>query len=103
MKSVCRCGAKSEFDLIRDHFMAVRGRLDGFRFKDYADFQVTAAQGFPIPLHTSTQVGTAGLGYGTGRYQLAKKYTAGANYYLRDIVKPIYLTLVVRAQASRKR
>ena len=87
---------KSEFDLIRDHFLAVRGMLDGFRFKDFADFQVTTSNGRPIPLHSTTQVGTAGAGYGTPSYQLAKLYTAGANTFLRDIQKPVSGTLILR-------
>lgn len=86
---------KSEFDLIRNHFMSVRGRLDGFRFKDWADFEVTIATGRLIALHGTIQVGTAGAGYGTPTGQLAKLYSTGANSYLRDIHKPVTGTLAL--------
>ncbi len=86
---------KTEFDLIRNHFMAVRGKLDGFRFKDWADYQITTANGYLIGLHGTTQVGTAGVGYGTPTAQLAKLYSTGANSYLRDIRKPVIGTLAL--------
>lgn len=87
---------KSEFDLIRDHFMAVGGRRDGFRFKDFADYQITVANGVLQGLHGTTQVGTAGTGYGTPVTQLRKKYTAGALSYYRDIRKPVVGSLIAR-------
>ncbi len=86
---------KSQFDLIRNHFMAVRGRLDGFRYKDWGDYQITTANGTLIGLHGTTQVGTAGVGYGTPTAQLAKLYATGANSYLRDIRKPVAGTLIL--------
>jgi uncharacterized protein (TIGR02217 family) len=86
---------ESEFNLIRNHFMAVRGRLDGFRYKDWADFEVTTANGYMVALHGTEQVGTGGVGYGTPTAQLSKLYQAGANYYLRDIRKPVVGTLIL--------
>ena len=86
---------QSQFDLIRNHFMAVRGKLDGFRYKDWADYKITTANGYPIGLHSTSQVGTAGAGYGTPTTQLAKIYSTGANFYLRDIRKPVAGTLAL--------
>lgn len=89
-----------QFELIRDHFMAVRGRLDGFRFKDHTDYQVSTAEARLIPLHGTNQVGTSGVGYGVPSFQLGKYYAAGANSYIRDIRKPVIGTLSVRRNGS---
>lgn len=86
----------SEFTAIRDAFMIVGGRADGFRFKDWTDYTVTAAYGDPQPLHGTTQVGTAGLGYGVPSYQLRKLYSFASSSYLRNIRKPVAGSLAVR-------
>jgi uncharacterized protein (TIGR02217 family) len=87
---------ESEFDLIRDHFMAVNGPLDGFRYKDWADFEVTTVTGRLVSINNGIESGTAGLGYGNPTAQLKKRYTRGNNTYLRDITKPVASTFVVR-------
>jgi uncharacterized protein (TIGR02217 family) len=86
----------SEFETIRNAFMVVGGRADGFRFKDWTDYTVTAATGDPQPLSGSIQVGTAGLGYGVPSYQLRKLYSYSSASYFRDIRKPVAGTLTVR-------
>lgn len=65
-------------DLIA-HFYAVRGRLDGFRYKDWQDYTCLQA------------VGILGTGYGDGTptYQMYKNYTSGAVTFARKIVKPV--------------
>jgi uncharacterized protein (TIGR02217 family) len=83
----------SEFEEIKAAFLACRGRKDGFRFQDRADYLIAQADGFPKPLHGTEEVGTPGLGYGVPAYQLAKKYTAGSVAYYRDIRKPVSITL----------
>lgn len=61
-------------------FRAMRGRAHGFRFKDWADYQVTIANGV---------LGT-GVGTGMPTYQMGKNYAqAGANTELRVIKKPV--------------
>lgn len=61
-------------------FRAMRGRAHGFRFKDWADYQVTTANGI---------LGT-GFGNGMPQYQMGKNYAqAGANTELRVIKKPV--------------
>lgn len=90
----------SEFTAIRDAFMIVAGRANGFRFKDWTDYTVSSAQGQPQPLHGSTQVGSAGFGYGTPSYQLAKLYAFASNYHLRVIRKPVAGSLVLTRAAS---
>jgi uncharacterized protein (TIGR02217 family) len=86
----------SQFQAIRDAFMVVGGRADGFRWKDWADYTVSLAEGDPQPLHGTLQVGTAGAGYGVPSYQLRKLYTSGAGSFLRDIRKPVAGTLTLR-------
>jgi uncharacterized protein (TIGR02217 family) len=86
----------SEFTAIRDAFLIVGGRADGFRFKDWTDYTVTTAYGDPQPLHGTTQVGTAGVGYGVPSYQLRKLYSFASTSYLRNIRKPVAGSLTVR-------
>jgi uncharacterized protein (TIGR02217 family) len=86
----------SEFESIRNAFMVVGGRADGFRFKDWTDYTVTAATGDPQPLFGTVQVGTPGLGYGVPTYQLRKLYSYASTSYYRDIRKPVAGTLVLR-------
>ena len=66
-------------------FEARNGRLHGFRYKDWADYKST----LPSLAITSTdqQIGT-----GTGSlqtFQLAKRYTSGAQTWVRTIAKPV--------------
>ena len=85
----------SEFEAIRDAFMVVGGKATGFRFKDWTDYTVTTSEGYPQPLHGTTQVGTAGSGYGTPSYQLRKLYTFASTSTARDIRKPVAGTLIL--------
>lgn len=86
----------SQFAAIRDAFIALGGRADGFRWKDWTDYQVALAEGDPHPLHGALQVGTAGFGYGVPTYQLRKLYTSTPLTYLRDIRKPVAGSLTLR-------
>lgn len=55
-------------------FLAMRGRLHGFRIRDISDYLVAAGEGVLIAV--------------TGGNQLAKRYTSGALTYDRPIYKP---------------
>ena len=66
-------------------FEARNGRLHGFRYKDWADYK----SALPLQAITATdqQIGT-----GTGSlqtFQLAKRYTSGAQTWVRTIAKPV--------------
>jgi len=66
-------------------FEARNGRLHGFRYKDWADYK----SALPSQAITATdqQIGT-----GTGSlqtFQLAKRYTSGAQTWVRTITKPV--------------
>ncbi len=72
-------------------FEARNGRLHGFRYKDWADFK----SALPSQAITATdqQIGT-----GTGSlqtFQLAKRYTSGAQTWVRTIAKPVAGTIRV--------
>ena len=56
---------QADFEALRAHFMTVRGRLHGWRFKDWAEFQCLIAEG-----KVSGLTGTT--------FQLLKRYTSGA-------------------------
>jgi len=72
-------------------FEARRGRLNGFRFKDFADFKSCAPSGAVGPLDQAI-----GIGDGTTvQFQLAKLYGSGATAYSRPIAKPVAGTVQV--------
>lgn len=74
-------GINSQADLItlRAFFMAARGRLHSWRFKDWADFSAS---------HTGAEKGVV-LGLTSTAFQLVKRYTSGSNTQDRIIRKPI--------------
>lgn len=76
---------------LTDFFEARRGRLYGFRFRDFADFRSCAPGATPWPLDQS-------LGEGDGRrtaFALVKRYGEGDYGWLRTITKPVAGTVRV--------
>ncbi len=72
-------------------FEARNGRLHGFRYKDWADYK--SALSSQAITATDQQIGT-----GTGSlqtFQLAKRYTSGAQTWVRTITKPVAGTIRV--------
>lgn len=72
-------------------FEARNGRLHGFRYKDWADYK--SALSSQAITATDQQIGT-----GTGSlqtFQLAKRYTSGAQTWVRTIAKPVAGTVRV--------
>jgi uncharacterized protein (TIGR02217 family) len=80
----------AEYVPLRDFFRAMKGRTHGFRFKDWADFEVTVANGV---------LGT-GVGAGIPALQLGKRYAAGALSEIRNITKLVTGTTVIYRNAS---
>lgn len=74
-----RLVTSGELAAMLQFFRAVHGKLDGFRFKDWADYQATAANGI-----LGTGVATAAT-----NYQLRKVYTVSSLSEVRDILKPV--------------
>ena len=71
--------SKADFDAVANFFRICKGRANGFRFKDFADFEATHSEGI---------LGT-GVGTGLPTYQMAKKYASGSAYDTRTITKPV--------------
>jgi uncharacterized protein (TIGR02217 family) len=72
-------------------FEARNARLFGFRYKDWADYKSSLPSQAIIP--TDQQIGT-----GTGSlktFQLAKRYTSGAQTWVRTIAEPVAGTVRV--------
>lgn len=66
-------------------FEARRGRLQGFRFRDFADHKSCAPSAQPSA--TDQPIGT---GDGTRKvFSLAKRYGEGADAYVRGVAKPV--------------
>jgi uncharacterized protein (TIGR02217 family) len=74
----------NELTEIVNFFQARGGMAEGFLFKDWADYQVTTANG---------TLGPVGAGTGLPAYQLTKSYTSGGSIGQRLIQKPINGTL----------
>jgi uncharacterized protein (TIGR02217 family) len=70
---------------LKKFFMGVRGQLDGFRFKDWNDFQVASTEG----------IMEEGIGTGEPAYNLYKNYAySGLTAYSRRIYKLVSGTIV---------
>lgn len=82
---------KADMDTLIAFFYAVNGRADGFRFKDWADYESAANPGDTV---SGTVDGTTGSD-GNATFLLQKTYTSGANSYVRRIFKPVSGTVVV--------
>ncbi len=80
---------QTELDAIVKFFRATQGRALGFRFKDFADFSATIANG---------RLGT-GVGDGGTTYQLKRRYTQASQNIDRDIKKPVTGTVKVFVDA----
>ena len=81
---------------------ARRGRYEGFRFKDWADFSAShttvtlpyvSTQGAMLGI-TPTGYATTDAGTGYPTYQLNKNYTSGASTTYRKIQKPVAGTVI---------
>lgn len=79
--------SKEDMDTVLAFFYAVRGRATGFRFKDWADYQLVNEQ-----IATGNSTLTA--------FNLTKVYAAGATSYTRRIYKPVSGTMVVTVNSN---
>lgn len=75
--------SKEDLDLVVAFFYVMRGRITGFRFKDWGDYICDDEE----------------IGLGTGgsvAYQTTKTYSVGSNEYVRNIKKLVDDTVVVK-------
>jgi uncharacterized protein (TIGR02217 family) len=76
---------------LKKFFLGVRGQLDGFRFKDWNDFEVAADEGLM----------EEGIGIGEPVYDLYKDYTyTGLPQYVKRIYKLVSGTIVAYRNGS---
>lgn len=72
-------------------FEARNGRLHGFRFKDWGDHRSCQPSGTPTPTDQALGTGDGA----TTAFQLVKRYTSGAQSWMRSIGKPVAGTVRV--------
>jgi uncharacterized protein (TIGR02217 family) len=79
---------QTEYETLRAFFMAVaRGKQNGFRFKDWTDYQCDIASGVVAGLTSTT-------------FQLYKRYTSGSATQDRKIIKPLAAGFVLKDTGS---
>ncbi|MBT0957057.1 DUF2460 domain-containing protein [Alphaproteobacteria bacterium KMM 3653] len=74
-----------DVSLLIAFFEARRGRLYGFRWKDWADYKTSAAEADPGYLDQQIGVGDGS----TRAFKLCRSYASGEASYTRPIVKPV--------------
>jgi uncharacterized protein (TIGR02217 family) len=79
--------AGRDFDELRSFFYVVGGDADGFRFKDWSDYQCSAAQ-------SSMSLVVA------GQYQMNKRYVYGSRTFTRKIQKPVTGAQIFRTRTG---
>lgn len=79
--------SKTDAAAVIAFYYARQGRLRGFRFKDWADFESDDAPGETLGVGTASP--------GTTTFQLVKNYTSGGQTYVRKITRPVLGTLHV--------
>ena len=81
---------QAELNALLKFFYARNGRAYGFRYKDWADYQLPF-DGDALPMFMTTDGGT------TSSFQLRKAYGDASNSFIRDIKKPVSGSVVVYA------
>jgi uncharacterized protein (TIGR02217 family) len=83
----------ADFHQVLRFFQARRGRLHGFRFKDWQDYSSAASPNVP------TSAGDHIIGVGPGPHQLVKIYSDAGGSWTRTIRKPVANTVKIRVGA----
>lgn len=84
--------------VVKEFFEARRGRLYGFRWKDWSDFKSKGPTESVSPTDQNIGTGTGAL----TTFQLKKTYTSGGETYTRDIKKPVQGTVKVSVDNIEK-
>jgi uncharacterized protein (TIGR02217 family) len=74
---------QADFETLRAFFLTMRGRLHGWRFKDWTDYSAVHTSGFVSGITGTT-------------FQLVKRYTSGAQTLDRKIGKPLASGFVLK-------
>lgn len=72
---------KAAYDALLAFFLLVKGRANGFRFKDWVDYSTTSATGVFVMLTSTT-------------FQMHKLYTVGSTTFKRKITRPRHTVTV---------
>ncbi len=84
---------RDDLYLVHQFYLARKGALNGFRFKDHLDYTSNALDGRTAPAIDDQLIGT---GDGTKtQFQLIKRYTSGPVVVSRNIRKPVAGTILV--------
>lgn len=86
----------ADFHGVLRFFQARRGRLHGFRFKDWQDFSSATAP--DVPVTAADQI----LGTGPGPHQLVKVYADAGGGWTRTIRKPVAGTVRVSVNGTEQ-
>lgn len=73
---------QAQLDALIAFFRVMKGRANGFRFKDWADFEVATGEGIFSTIDST-------------HFQMVKRYSTAGNNHDRDITKPVNGTIVV--------
>lgn len=80
---------KTDMDVLLDFFVNMMGRASGFRFKDWADYQLVDEQ--------------IGVGDGvTASFKITKTYNIGSLSHVRRLFKPVGSTIIVKVNGAVK-
>jgi uncharacterized protein (TIGR02217 family) len=83
---------RAEAETLLAFFRARQGRLVGFRWKDWADYQVATGYG---------RIGS-GVGDGTPSHLLYKRYSSGGVDVYRPIAKPVWAGVTAKVAGATK-
>lgn len=88
-----RYGVRTPDELyeVLELYLVAKGRLHGFRLKDWSDYRSRAPH--QMPTHNDQDLGT-GDGETTA-FQLVKRYARGAHEFFRTIKKPVAGTVLI--------
>ncbi len=98
--------AKASYDTLKTFFMARRGRLFGFRFKDFLDFTaldqaLVRLDGFGIPIKdVNGNLVSTGDGAATV-FQMHRAYDSASKKHFREITRPRDPALIAAGQEKQ--
>ena len=74
--------SQAQHDILVAFFRVMKGRSNGFRFKDWSDFTASGSEGIFTAIDAT-------------HFQMTKRYTTAGNNHDREITKPVTGTVAV--------
>lgn len=78
---------QTQLDVLIAFFRNMKGKANGFRFKDWSDFSVTTGQGIFTSIDAT-------------HFQMYRRYTVAGNNSDRKITKPVSGTIIITGGAG---